>query len=206
VVIKQHQGRSAMSARITQKSKQPQSVSQIQIKSLVAGDIIATKSRSLSSRGIRGATFGQASHAIIYIGNANAIDAMPEEGVTRDLLSRKLAGASSAVVFRHRTATAEQCTLACQWTLQQVDKPYDYNSAARVGIHRNTRVGRLIIITDEVSSRIRQEGEDASFMCSELVFRAFAVASVPLTSAPAHCLSPGMLFRTKRLKRLGQLV
>ena len=136
-----------------------------------------------------------------------AVDAMPKDGVTKDLLYRKLSQTSYAAVFRHRTATAEQCAVACAWAELQAlrHKPYDYKSGARVGIVPYTTLGKLIIIADEVDANLSPEGEDASFMCSELVFRAFEIAGVPLTRKPAYCMSPGSLFHTDRLACLGQL-
>jgi hypothetical protein len=49
------------------------------------------------------------------------------------------------------------------------------------------------------------QDQDASFMCSELVFRAFEVAGAPLTDKPAYCMSPQALFKTDRLTCLGKL-
>jgi hypothetical protein len=49
------------------------------------------------------------------------------------------------------------------------------------------------------------QDEDASFMCSELVFRAFGVAGAALTDKPAYCMSPQALFKTDRLTCLGRL-
>jgi hypothetical protein len=49
------------------------------------------------------------------------------------------------------------------------------------------------------------QGEDASFMCSELVFRAYEIAGAALTDKPAYCMSPQALFRTSRLTCLGKL-
>jgi hypothetical protein len=69
-----------------------------------------------------------------------------------------------------------------------------------------TNVSCLIVVADDVTAWLSPEGEDASFMCSELVFRAFEIAGAPLTDKPAHCSSPGMLFRTERLDCLGRLV
>jgi hypothetical protein len=105
------------------------------------------------------------------------------------------------------SATAEQCARACAWAEVQalIHKPYDYKSAARVGIVPYSNVGRLIIIADEIEAKLSTEGEDASFMCSEPVFRAFEIAGAPLTRKPAYCMSPNSLFHTDRLACLGRL-
>jgi uncharacterized protein YycO len=201
-----------MSAASTQnKTQAPAAAARIASQSLEAGDIIATRSDTLNSAGTQVATGSPVSHAILYTGGTKgtqwAVDAMPKQGVTRDLLNIKLKQASYAVVFRHRTAAPEQCARACAWAEVQalVHKPYDYKSAARVGIVPYTAVGRLIIIADEIDAKLNPEGEDASFMCSELVFRAYEIAGAPLTHKPAYCMSPYSLFHTDRLACLGRL-
>ncbi len=201
-----------MSTTGAQSSAQVQSASKLNSQDLVAGDIIATRSDSATSVGIRVATVGKVSHAILFTGGKNgiqnAVDATGN-GVTKDLLHHKLHNVSYAAVFRHKTATPAQCARACQWAeLQaQLHKPYDYESAARMGKPtKYTRVGQLIIILDEAEAAINPEGEDASFACSELVFRAWEIAGAPLIDKPAHLLAPNMLFKTRRLAMLGRLV
>ena len=181
-------------------------------KDLVAGDIIATKSETPTSAIVRVGTFGSVSHAILYtggkMGTQDAVDATGE-GVTKRRLHEKLKNVSYAKVFRHKTATAEQCAKACQWAELQalLHKPYDYKSAARMGKPtKYTGVGRLIIMADEAEAALNPEGEDASFACSELVFRAWEIAGAPLIDKPAHLLAPNMLFKTRRLAMLGRLV
>jgi hypothetical protein len=86
-------------------------------------------------------------------------------------------------------------------------KRYDFKTAARVGLPtKYTSVGRLIIIADDAEASLNPEGEDASFMCSELVFRAWEIAGAPLIDKPAHLLAPTMVFKTQRLAMLGRLV
>lgn len=201
-----------MSTSSAQKTSQGKPVTQLQTQALVAGDIIATRSNTATSNLVRGATFGKVSHAILYtggkLGAQNAVDATGK-GVTRALLYQKLKSVNYAAVFRHKTATPEQCARACGWAeLQaQLHKPYDYLSAARAGkITKFTRVGRLIIEADELEASLNPEGEDASFMCAELVFRAWEIAGAPLIDRPAHLIAPTMVFKTRRLAMLGRLV
>jgi len=202
-----------MSTTGAQATAQNQTVNQLKSQDLVAGDIIATRNHSAGSRGIRLATGGSVSHAILYtgskLGSHWAVDATTDQGVTRELLHQKISSASYAVAFRSNTATSQQCAKACSWAeLQaQMSKQYDFKTAARVGKPtRYTSVGRLIILADNVEAWLNPEGHDASFMCSELVFRSFEVAGAPLIDKPAHNLSPSMVFRTKRLNCLGRLV
>jgi uncharacterized protein YycO len=202
-----------MNATGTQSKVQVQpGVNTMNPKDLVAGDIIATKSEEPISALVRVGTFGKVSHAILYTGGKlgvqNAVDATGG-GVTRDRLHVKILNVSYAAVFRHKTATAEQCAKACQWAELQarLHKPYDYLSAARAGKPtKYTQMGRLIAMADDLEAALDPQGEDASFMCAELVFRAWEIAGAPLIDQPAHLLAPNMLFKTRRLAMLGRLV
>jgi len=184
-----------MGASSSQEQQQAQPMKQIDTQAMVAGDIIATRSNTFGSSSIRVATKGPVSHAILYTGQEFAVDAMPDRGVTTDRLHNKLSNVSYAAVFRHKTASASQCA-----------NPYDYTSAVRTGRPKYTRLGCLIVMLDEADALLNPEGEDASFMCSELVFRAFEIAGSPITHKPAHLLSPGMMFKTDRLTMMGTLV
>jgi uncharacterized protein YycO len=202
-----------MNATSAQSSAQVQAVvDKLNTKDLVAGDIITTRSETPISAIVRVGTFGRVSHAILYTGGKMgmqyAVDAIGK-GVKRDHLHVKLQNVSYAMVFRHKTATTEQCAKACQWAeLQaQLHKPYDYKSAAREGKPaKYSRAGLLVAIADDVEAALDPEGEDASFMCAELVFRAWEIAGAPLIDKPAHLLAPTMLFKTRRLAMLGRLV
>lgn len=201
-----------MSTSSAQKTAQSKPITQLQTQDLLACDIIATRSDTARSMGIRVATIGQVSHAILFTGGKKGIQYVVDatgKGVTRALLYQKLKSVSHAAVFRHKTATPEQCARACGWAeLQaQLHKPYDYLSAARVGKPtKYTSLGRLIIMVDDAEAALDPEGEDASFMCAELVFRAWEIAGAPLIDKPAHLLAPTMVFKTRRLAILGRFV
>jgi uncharacterized protein YycO len=201
-----------MASTGTMSKTQVHTVNEVLRQSLKAGDIIATREHSVGSAGVRFFAGQEASHAILYVGSKLdtywAVDAMPKVGVTKDMLHRKLGPSSYAVVFRHRTATPEQCAKACQWADLQaaLNKPYDFKSPVRVSFLKYSAVARLIILADEIEAWRSPEGEDASFMCSELVFRAFEIAGAPLTDKPAYGMSPASLFHTDKLECLGRLV
>lgn len=180
---------------------------------LFPGDIIATMSGGSSSEAIRWATNAPFSHAILCLKLGMAVDAMPAKGVTKEILALKLQGTTKAAVFRHRTATQEQCSLASSWAGAQVGKPYDNVGAARVGLGSGARTrafqftphGILMTVGDEVNGAVVKVGHDGSFFCSELIFRAFVVAGIPIVETPAHTSGPGHLLTTTQLVYMGDL-
>ncbi|PXF31133.1 hypothetical protein WH50_11430 [Pokkaliibacter plantistimulans] len=179
------------------------------------GDIIAVRSRTGGSGMIRVTTNSPFSHLMLYMGNGDAIDAMPTPGVTKETLYMKLAngGYSFAGVFRHKTATDSQIALAVNWARSQAGKPYDNVSAARVGLQPGARtgflrysaVGAIVTLKDINDAASSPMGEDASFMCSELVFRAFQVAGIPLSDKPAATIGPGSILNVQQLYFVGRL-
>ncbi|MFO7786166.1 MAG: YiiX/YebB-like N1pC/P60 family cysteine hydrolase [Halospina sp.] len=111
------------------------------IPALARGDIIATSSNAFSSEGIRWATNGRFSHAILYLGNGVAIDANPFQETEKNLLRKKLHDSKQAIVFRHRTASQEQLDKAASWAASQAGKHYDFTGAARSALQPNARTG-----------------------------------------------------------------
>ncbi|KAA8978323.1 hypothetical protein [Halospina sp. K52047b] len=186
---------------------------EMSIPALMPGDLLATSTRAKSSQGIRWATNGVFSHVILYMGNGFAVDAAPWQGVTRQKLRRKLHSAKFAVVFRHRTATEAQLDHVRRWTSLKVNHAYDYSGALRAGIQPGSKVhqARLFGIRllslgfDELSAQLSEEGHNQSFYCSELIFRAFQVAGIPLLDKPSRLLGPNQLLKSRELVLMGTL-
>lgn len=178
---------------------------------LLAGDIIAFGTNEPSSEAIRWCTAGDYSHAMLYEGDGLVIDAMPKGGVARRSLKRQLAEAPFGAVFRHQTATREQCLNAVHWAKMQIDKNYDFISAANAGLSPSARTYALRFIPPGRAisefSRWRHEHDlqDATFMCSELVLRAFEIIGAPIIDIPAYSSSPATLRRTSRIVYMGNV-
>ena len=183
------------------------------IPALFPGDVIATMSEGKSSEAIRWATNAPFSHATLCVKGGLAVDAMPGNGVTIGKLEKKLLGTARAAVFRHRTATRDQCAFAANWAAGQVGKSYDKIGAARVGLGRGARTrplqysphGLLMTAGDELHGAVVKVGHDGSFFCSELIFRAFEVAGVSIVDTPAHTSGPGQLLTATQLVYMGDL-
>ncbi|MEQ6884587.1 YiiX/YebB-like N1pC/P60 family cysteine hydrolase [Salicola sp. Rm-C-2C1-2] len=185
----------------------------VSIPALARGDIIATSSNAVTSQGIRWATNGRFSHAILYLGNGQAIDANPFKPLKKDLLKHKLRDSKQAIIFRHRTASQEQLNKAASWAGSQSGKDYDFTGAARSALQPNARTGWMkwttlgvsIIGADEISAAVSGDGHNATFFCSELIFRAFRVAGIPLLDDPPTWLGPNRFLKTTELVLMGQL-
>ena len=185
----------------------------LSINMLLPGDIICTASNEAASRSIRALTHSRFSHAILYRGSELAVDAVPGDGVTVDLLTKKLRGCNDIVAFRHRTASRAQCETAAQWAASQAGKPYDKLGAVRVGLDPEARTGSLrftgqgivVIATVEAIGALASDGHDTSFFCSELVLRAFEIAGAPVVNRPPHLTGPGIFLNSSTLVYLGEL-
>lgn len=191
----------------------PTLIETLPLSAVQVGDIVATYSDAFTSRGIRWATNEPFSHAILCMKNGMAVDATPEKGVWVDPLPRMLATVSRAVVFRHRNASPDQKSLAANWAAAQQGRPYDFTGAARVGLRpgartapfRFTTPGALVILEDEVAALRSEDRHDASFFCSELIFRAFEVAGAPIVESRPHLSGPGALERVDTVMLVANL-
>ena len=136
---------------------------------------------------------------------------MPKGGVARRSLKAQLADAPFGAVFRHRTATREQCLHAVSWAKTQVKKQYDFISAANAGLSPSSRTYALRFAPPgQVVSELSQwqhehDLQDATFMCSELVLRAYEIAGMPIIDTPAYSSSPAILRKTSTLVYMGDL-
>ncbi|WP_158223130.1 C40 family peptidase [Halovibrio salipaludis] len=183
------------------------------ILTLMPGDLITTSTRAKSSQGIRWATNGVFSHVILYLGKGFAVDAAPWQGVTKQKLRRKLQDAKFAVVFRHRTATKEQLEHVRAWAALKVNRSYDYTGAFRAGVQPGSQIHQaklfgiqlLSIGFDELTALFPEKGHNQSFYCSELIFRAFQVAGIPLLDKPSRRLGPNQLLQSRELVLMGTL-
>ena len=183
----------------------------VSIDALEPGDIIATANPAKSSRFIQAVTNAPFSHVILYRGSRRAIDAVPGDGVRADLLRELLGNSSLAAVFRNTNASREQRELAAKWAMKQEGAPYDNTGAARVAVepgapgHALTLTRLRLQALDNVSAVLSVDGHDASFFCSELVFRAYEVAGAPIVDRRAHRAGPGAVLHTAALGLLRYL-
>ncbi len=176
------------------------------------GDIIvATTDQTVSSL-IRWATGSQVSHAMLYIGGDQVVEAI-SSGVLLKSLAAAVADSNVAVAFRHPTMTPTQALMARDFAGKQLGKPYNYWGIVKQGgfqLDRETFCSGLTGTALDACVRLvgnvnLGKGNDDSFFCSQLVVAAYQSAGVPLTTTPPIWSSPGDLAQLGLSKRLGYI-
>lgn len=139
---------------------------------LHVGDIILTADQTLLSKGIRAATGGSFSHAMLYVADHSFIHS-DGDGVHSGNTQRRLFSAlSDAAVLRLRKLDPSAVKRACAYARTQVGMQYSKVEAIR---SRKFRVA-----AEELEDSNRQ-------FCSRLVAQAYSVAGVPLVPNADYC-------------------
>ena len=174
-----------------------------------AADIIVSTGSGAVSTVIRAGSGSPYSHAALYIGNGDVIEAIGE-GVVRQGLQTALSDDTLAVVYRRIGLTAAQAGLVIRYVASQIGKSYDYVGVA--GASKYTTGGMIMRVISIPLSVIQDIGEalntlspESSFFCSELVLRAFEQANAPITFRPATVSSPGDIPGSHRVQYIGHL-
>ena len=164
---------------------------------LKSGDIIVTSTKNLLSPIIRQLSGSEVSHAILYIGNRQVIEAIGE-GVVLRKLDDSLACVNLAVAFRHPAITDIQADNIRDFALGKVT--YKFNKWGLV-LHPRFGLGSIFCnseSTAEIASCqkwigtivLDLTGKD-QFFCSQLVNLAYNSANLPIANWSAELSSPG---------------
>jgi len=156
-------------------------------------DIIVSTTPALISRLIRRATASTVSHAMLYIGGGQVVEAIGE-GVRLRPLATAVQDASLAVAYRHPMITEMQALRARDFAGHQIGKAYDsLGIVGQAGFQLDRRVfclnGNIECIRRVGRNNMRIQQTD-KFFCSELVWAAFQKAGIPLTATPPSWNSP----------------
>lgn len=174
---------------------------------LMPADVIVSTTDARISRTIRWATSSPVSHASVYIGNGELIEASGE-GVVRTTLDAAFATASLAVAFRRRGITAGAAEQVVRFAVSNVGKEYNYSGAAGAGIDANWKsclVSPIVCIAAHYGVFSRGN----KFYCSQLVLEAFRQADLPIISGRSDTSSADdvvQAFYTHVLDFVGHLV
>lgn len=155
-------------------------------------DIILTKNKKLTSKGIRLLTQGDYSHALIYMSSFSAIEATREGRVFSENVQRLIFdGLDECKVIRYKKQlTEEQSEKIAYYARSQVTTLYSIKEAIRVKSLRKKDVCAI----------------ERTQFCSRLVAQAYFCAGLDLTHNPDYC-SPqdlnnsNLLFEVKDVLR-----
>jgi cell wall-associated NlpC family hydrolase len=163
---------------------------------LQPADIIVSAGYGAVSQVIRTATRSTVSHAALYVGRGEVIEAIGE-GVTRQNLYHSLEEHYLAVAYRVRTLTANAARAVISAAQGWIGKKYDVPGA--IG-GRQTRALDLVVsgispaagIVASLSSSGKLKNQDR-FYCSQLVLEAYRRAGAPIATQSPNTSNPNNL-------------
>jgi cell wall-associated NlpC family hydrolase len=182
---------------------------QIAESDLQKADIIVSTTTAKVSGVIRTATGSNISHARLYIGNGEVIEAVGD-GVVKTTLRAAMASDTLTIAYRRRGLDSSTADAVVRFAERQIGKVYDYSGAAGAG----QASGRGIIISalfplvgsfalgGTIGNYI---APDNRFFCSELVARAFQAANAPISNDRPNLVQPGELPSSSYLQYVGHL-
>lgn len=160
----------------------------IGLEALSPGDIIVSTARHPVSFAIRAGTLSAVSHAMIYVGGGNIVEAVGD-GVREVALGTAIGDAILAVAYRDPRVDAAKAQALVDFARAQVGRPYNYAGIARIG-YRITHplASRILDVVRDIAGV--DDTSAGSFFCSELVFAAFEAAGIPLVAQRAGDNTP----------------
>lgn len=161
---------------------------------LQPADIIVSTTKAGLSLGIRMGTRSAVSHAALYVGNLEVIEAIGA-GVVRRSLDAALADDVLAVAYRSPDMKPGIAQKILKYAADQRDARASYS------------IRGAVLSTDKILCRIISP-RPATFFCSQLVFEAYKQGGLPLTSMPSQCVTPQVAVEVaiQRLVYVGHLL
>ncbi len=160
---------------------------------LAMGDILVSTTPALSSAAIRIGAGADVSHARLYIGAGQVVEAVGE-GVMLAQLEDVVAHDSLCVAYRSQSLTEGQALLARDFAGMQIGKQYSYigigGHAVRILFSIRHPIWARIIGRSRLDRAAQVFSRDDQFFCSQLVLAAFEHASVRLTTTPPNWNTP----------------
>lgn len=175
----------------------------IDASALRIGDILLSRASGVVSRAIRTVSDAPVSHASVYIGGGQVVEALAN-GVVLNQLEDSVGSNEVVVAFRYPNLTSEQELRIRDFVGQHLGTGYNY-----WGIVRQAPFSVDRRICERLPDGMRQRctsgmariflgrGDTDRFFCSQLVVAAYQHAGVPLTSADPRWVSPGDLARMR---------
>lgn len=184
------------------------------ISDLKPADILLSTGEAKASKVIRGGTMSRYSHAALYIGKSQIIEAIGS-GVTLQSLEDAMSDDTLVSVYRRLRMSDEQGLQVIRYAKEQIGKKYDYVGAFGGGVTSGSGfligiflspivVGRIVVGAGVAADLYNRLNPEAAFYCSELVAIAFEKAAVPLGSGAAST-TPADISRSHVLNYIGDL-
>lgn len=178
---------------------------QITPEDLRPGDIVLSSTHSLVSMGVRLVTVAPVSHAALYLGDGNFVEAVGA-GVRLRSTQEYMDGESTIVAFRH--PGVDQSHVAALNEFARLHAGKKYNTAGIV-LQAPFSIGRQYCELPLVPGLVRdfcirglaaiQLGaiKNDRFFCSQFVLEAYRHAKLPLTTADPRLISPADLLHMR---------
>ena len=166
--------------------------------SLQPGDILLSSAPGLTSIGVRLLTLSPVSHASLYVGDGEVVEAVGE-GVRLRTIGQVLDDESVVVAFRHPELKPENATRIVAYTRQKVGVRYNHLG---IVLQAPFSLERRICEVPLVPSAIRDfcirgigaiqlgAASNDRFFCSQLVLEAYRNGGLPITDADPRLISP----------------
>lgn len=174
-------------------------------RALQTGDILLSAGPGILSAAIRAFTLAPVSHAAIYIGNEEVVEAVGS-GVRRQTADEVLDDSTVVAAFRHPRIEPGHAEAIRAFSLDQVGQPYNHVGAilqAPFSIQR--RICELPLVPGAVRDGcIRGIGaiqlgaaRNDRFFCSQFVLEAYRRAGLPLAPADPRLVNPADLLHMR---------
>ncbi len=188
----------------------------LSVNDLKPADLLLSTGRAAASVVIRVGTVSRYSHAALYIGNSQIIEAIGS-GVTLQSLQDAMSDDTLVSVYRRLQMSDGQGQQVIRYAKQQLGKKYDYSGAVGGGVTSGPGfvfgifLGRIVPIIGGIvaiggigADLYNRYNPESSFYCSELIAIAFEKAAVPLGSGAAST-TPSDISKSHVLNYVGDL-
>lgn len=165
---------------------------------LQPGDILLSSMPGLASAGIQLMTFAPISHAAVYVGDGQVVEAV-RSGVRVRSIEEALAEETVVLALRHPDLSAEQARRIRNYALKKSGAGFNF---AGVTLHIPFSITRRACELPLVPSAVRDAcirsmgvihqvaASENQLFCSQLVLQAYRHAGVPITDADSRLISP----------------
>lgn len=177
---------------------------------LKPGDVLVSTTSALTSKLINLATGSKVSHAMIYTGDGNIIEAIGD-GVIKRTLTQAIAESYLCVAYRHKNMSKAQAQQIVQIVNKWVGKKYDYLGTLFTDSSNSVKLLKYSFclinpaICSDLSNANSKTPPRDKFFCSELVLTAYKDAGMPLTKEDPSKGSPNQIVNASINGSIGYL-